>query len=139
MPESFETPTTAFDPMEQVTIHLDTSFLIRALMPGSEEDTKLRAWLGSGRVPSMSTVAWAEFLCGPLDAHHVAIASRIVEHRIAFTEEEASLAAELFNRVGRKRQLFRDCMIAATALRHDAAIATTNPTDFKRFGVGFPK
>lgn len=124
--------------MDQKTIHLDTSFLIRALVPGSKEDTRLRAWLGAGQLPSMSSVAWAEFLCGPLDADHVEIASRIVEHRIPFTEDDASLAAELFNRAGRKRQHFRDCMIAATALRHDAAIATTNPTDFESLGVEFP-
>ena len=47
-------------------IHLDTSFLIRALDPGSPEDLELRGWIREGETLGMSTVAWAELLCGPL-------------------------------------------------------------------------
>ena len=47
-------------------IHLDTSFLIRALIPGTPEEAKLRMWVGKGEALVMSSVAWAEFLCGPL-------------------------------------------------------------------------
>ena len=47
-------------------IHLDTSFLIRALVLGAPEDRKLRGWIGEGKTLGMSTVAWAELLCGPL-------------------------------------------------------------------------
>ena len=32
-------------------IHLDTSFLIRALALGSPEDRKLRGWIGEGQTP----------------------------------------------------------------------------------------
>ena len=46
-------------------IQLDTCFPIRALNLGSPEDRKLRAWIGAGETLSMSTVAWAEFLCCP--------------------------------------------------------------------------
>ena len=46
-------------------IHLDTSFLIRALIPGTREESKLRRWVGDGEALAMSSVAWAEFLCGP--------------------------------------------------------------------------
>ncbi len=38
-------------------IHLDTSFLIRALRRGSPEDRKLREWLGTGETLGMSAVA----------------------------------------------------------------------------------
>ena len=47
-------------------IQLDTSFLIRALVSGSDEDMRLRGWIGDGVPIAMSAVAWAEFLCGPL-------------------------------------------------------------------------
>jgi hypothetical protein len=40
-------------------IHLDTSFLIRALVRDSPEDERLRAWLGAGKPLAMSAVAWA--------------------------------------------------------------------------------
>ena len=44
-------------------IHLDTSFLIRGLVPGTTQDQALRNWLRRGDALAMSTVAWAEFLC----------------------------------------------------------------------------
>ena len=48
-------------------IHLDTSFLILALAPGSPENRRLQEWVDTGETLSMSAVGWAEFLCGPLD------------------------------------------------------------------------
>jgi predicted nucleic acid-binding protein len=96
-------------------IHLDTSFLIVALVRGSRQDRKLREWLRVGEPLAMSTVAWAEFLCGPVDGRNV------------------ELAARLFNQSGRRRGSLADCMIAATALRNEALLATNNPTDFGRF------
>lgn len=116
-------------------LHVDTSFLIRAFIPESPEIELLRKWLTAGRKPMMSSIAWAEFLCGPLSAKHLEKASLIVTEHLPFTTEEATLAAELFNSAGRKRRLFRDCMIAATALRQGAELATANRVDFERLGV----
>ncbi len=47
-------------------IHLDTNFLIEPLVSGSVAETKLLSWLTAGEDFATSTVAWSEFLCGPL-------------------------------------------------------------------------
>lgn len=114
-------------------IHLDTSFLVRALVAGSPEDARLRAWLSAGEALGMSAVAWTEFLCGPVEAADLELVDRIVRDRVAFGEGEATLAARLFNDSGRRRGSFADCMIAASAIRAGAPLATKNPKDFRRF------
>jgi predicted nucleic acid-binding protein len=114
-------------------IHLDTSFLIRALARGSPEDRRLRAWLRAAATVGISAVSWAEFLCGPVGAEDVALAARIVGDPVAFTPEDSAGTARLFNLSGRRRGSFTDCMIAAVALRVGASVATTNPEDFDRF------
>ena len=114
-------------------IHLDTSFLIRALAMGSPEDRRLRGWIGEGQTLGMSTVAWTELLCGPLKRSEVELATEIVGQRQDFTPEHAELAARFFNESGRRRGSLIDCMIAATALVADAPIATANAADFLRF------
>lgn len=113
-------------------IHLDTGFLIRALVRGSPQDTKLRSWLGSSTEVDMSSIAWAEFLCGPVDQREADLAARILPNRPAFISGDAVLAAKLFNISGRRRGTFIDCMIAAVALGANAPLATTNPNDFRR-------
>ncbi|MGH7646326.1 MAG: PIN domain-containing protein [Gemmatimonadales bacterium] len=118
-----------------MTVHLDTGFLIRALVPGSDEDRALRGWLRRGASLGMSTIAWAEFLCGPVGAEHAELAARVVGNRVPFVEDDAALAARLFNLAGRRRGTLTDCMIAATAVAAGAALATTNTADFRRFEV----
>ena len=89
-------------------IQLDTSFLIRALVPDSSESKKLRGWLEERENVGISALAWAEFQCGPV-------------------------SAKLFNETGRRRGTFVDCMIAATAIVAEESLATSNPKDFARF------
>ena len=114
-------------------IHLDTNFLIRGLVRGTPQDKMLRDCLGSGEKLGMSTVAWAELLCGPIDTRHLELATAIVSERVPFLEDDSALAARLFNESGRRRGTFTDCMIAATSLRLKAPLATANPADFSRF------
>lgn len=116
-------------------IHLDTSFLIRALDPGSPEDRKLRGWIGEGEALGMSSVAWTELLCGPLSPSEMEWAAAIVGRRRNFTSEHAVIAARLFNNSGRRRGSLIDCMIGATALADGASIATANTVDFRRFAT----
>lgn len=114
-------------------IHLDTSFLIRALVRDSPEDGRLREWMRAPEPVGMSTIAWSEFLCGPIDETALSLASLVVALRPPFTEEMATIAAQLFNDSGRRRGTMVDCMIAAAAISEDAHIATANPGDFHRF------
>jgi predicted nucleic acid-binding protein len=116
-----------------MSLHLDTSFLIRGLVRGSDEDSLLRTWLRARRRLAMSSIAWAEFLCGPLSDAQFALAAQIVSERLAFTENDARLASELFNRTGRRRGSLADAMIAAAAIRAGATLATANVDDFERF------
>ena len=116
-------------------IHLDTSFLIKSLVRGSAEDRSLRDWLKAGEAVAMSAVAWAELLCGPLEASHMELISRVVSERAPFLEEDAVLCARLFNESGRRRGSLMDCMIAASALRAGASLATANARDFRRFAA----
>ena len=115
-------------------IHLDTSFLIRALVRDSPEDTRLQEWLKADEPLGMSVIAWAEFLCGPVDETALSLASLIVKQRLDFTEDMAALSARLFNGSGRRRGTMMDCMIAATTITvAGAALATGNSSDFERF------
>ena len=111
-------------------IQLDTSFLIRALVPGSAEDRKLRGWIRDRASVRISALAWTEFLCGPVSPAAVGVASRLLGEPVPFTAAEAALAARLFNESGRRRGTMMDCMIAATALLAGEAIATSNRDDF---------
>ena len=113
-------------------IQLDTSFLIHALIRDSSEDRLLRTWLLEGASLALSAIAWAEFLCGPLEPEEIALAGRVIGQVLPFAVEDAAMAAELFNRSGRRRGSLADCMVAATALLRDASLATANPADFRR-------
>ena len=98
-------------------IHLDTGFLIRGLVPGSAEDRRLRTWMAEGMLLGVSTVSWAEFLCGPVQASDLELAARIVHEPVPLVAPDATMTARLFNLAGRRRGSFVDCMIAAIALR----------------------
>jgi predicted nucleic acid-binding protein len=117
-------------------IHLDTSFLIRALVAGSEEDLLLRRWLTDGTPLGLSAIVWAEFLCGPIEPDHAELAARVISDPVPFVQQDAHVAAQLFNLSGRRRGSLIDCMIAATAIRVGATLATSNPGDFRRFQTG---
>lgn len=114
-------------------IQLDTSFLIRALVSGTPEDGLLRRWLRDRTPLAVSAVVWTEFLCGPLRARGIQLAARVAGEVLPYGADEAAVAAELFNRTGRRRGSLVDCMVAASALCRDAALATANRVDFRRF------
>lgn len=118
---------------EKPLIHLDTGFLIQALRRGSRADRCLRGWLADGEPIGISSVSWTEFLCGPVGPDEIALALRVLGEPVPSLPEDSGMAARLFNETGRRRGSLNDCMIAATAIRVDASIATTDVADFRRF------
>lgn len=114
-------------------IHLDTSFLIRALVPGTAEASHLRGWHEERRITGMSAFALGEFLCGPLEPGHAEAARRLILRYLPLGTDEAAMGAELFHRTGRRRGSFPDCLIAATAILDGGVLATSDPRDFQRF------
>jgi predicted nucleic acid-binding protein len=81
-------------------IHLDTSFLVRALVADSLEGTLLRRWV-AGKLPvGISAVPWTEFLCGPLTEGQTELALALLSEPAAYTAAHAQRAATLFNTSG---------------------------------------
>jgi predicted nucleic acid-binding protein len=114
-------------------IHLDTSFLIRALRTATPEAALLDRWFASGEPVAIGSICWCEFMCGSVDAPTIDLALRTLSSPQAFTVDDAQQAASFFNATGRRRGSLIDCMIAAVALRSGARIATANAADFLRF------
>jgi predicted nucleic acid-binding protein len=115
-------------------IHLDTNYLIGLLVRGSTEARSVEGWLAAGSSLAASSIACTEFLSGPVRPEEVRLLETVLEGRLVpFDHSRAFLAAELFNRAGRRRGSRFDCMIAATAMLNDAQLATANIADFERF------
>jgi predicted nucleic acid-binding protein len=94
---------------------------------------RLRQWLVGSEPLTISAIVWAEFLCGPLTADQARIAASLFPDPEPVTASDAAKAADLFNASGRRRGSLMDCLIAATAVRVGATLATENVHDFERF------
>ena len=105
------------------------------MVAGSVEDKSLRRWLRSRERVRVSSIVWAEFLCGPLSASVAEEAAELLGEPVSFDGYAATLAGQLFNLGGRRRGSMVDCMIAAIAIREDALLATRNAGDFRRFAA----
>jgi predicted nucleic acid-binding protein len=114
-------------------IHLDTNFLIQALVPSSAAEAKLQTWKNDGEALGISSIAWSEFLCGPLTQNDETLAQMLFPAPEPFLASDAHKAAELFNATGRRSRGLADCQIAAVALRCEARMATANESDFTPF------
>ena len=111
-------------------IHLDTNFLIDALVPGSPQEAQLVAWLEAGETVGISALAWGEFLCGPISVSAEALSRHLFPDAVGLERMDAEKASNLFNRTGRRTKTYADCCIAAVAIRSQAALATSNRSDF---------
>jgi len=115
-------------------IHFDTNFLIQAVVAGSPAHVRFVGWASTQEILAISAIAWAEFLCGPLDTTGESLARQIFPNPEPFLPADAVLAASLFNQTGRRSRSLADCMIAAVAIRCGAKLATINAGDFQPFG-----
>lgn len=115
-------------------IHLDSNFLIAGVSRANAEAKAIERWLLAGESLACSTIAWSEFLNGPVTPDQIATAREFLTAGcVDFAEADAERAADLFNRTGRMRRLKYDCLIAATALVAGAELATRNLEDFRTF------
>jgi predicted nucleic acid-binding protein len=114
-------------------IDLDANFLVDVFRGDSSSARLLSGWMKHGQLISISSIAWAEFLCGPVEASNAIEARGLIGVIEPFTDADAALAAELFNRTGRRSRSHVDCMIAAHAIRRNTKLATLNLRDFQRF------
>ena|SRR5205809_855325 len=114
-------------------VHFDTNFLIQATVPGSPADLQFRALAAASETFGISAIAWAEYLCGPLDSKASTAAQQIVPRPEPLLAVDAEISASLFNQTGRRSRSLADCMIAAVAIRCGAKLATINRVDFQLF------
>jgi predicted nucleic acid-binding protein len=115
-------------------IHLDTNYLVGLLVKDSPQASEVDGWLAAGQTLAASAIAWTEFLNGPVTPLEITRAEAVLQSRIVpFAKREAILAAELFNKTGRRRGSRFDCLIAATAILAQAEAATVNQGDFRVF------
>ena len=115
-------------------ICLDTNYLIRGLILGSPESKAITTWYRSGEKLITSSIAWYEFVCGPVSKEQIQTIRLFFNGGIIpFREIHAQESARLFNRTDRIRRLRVDAMIAATAIVEQSELATENYADFQLF------
>ena len=115
-------------------IHLDTNVLIGLAEAETSIIRAIGKWLDDHEKFAVSSVAWFEFHCGPLERDAIELVEQVVAGRVVvFNADHAQRAAELFNSAGRQRASRWDCMIAAAAIESRARLATRNAADFARF------
>ncbi len=115
-------------------ICLDTNYLVCSLVPGTSEAALVEEWLRNGQKLFAPSVAWYEFLCGPVNADEVLLVRAILTGGlIPFEDAHAEAASRLFNATGRMRRLRVDAMIASSAMVAGCRLATSNLGDFRVF------
>jgi predicted nucleic acid-binding protein len=112
-------------------VHLDTNILICGIDPQHSAHKRLRTWQTQGKAFAVSAIAWAEFRCGPISPAVLAAWERLLDGNIVPVDRIiAERAADLFNLTGRRSRSLPDCIIAGTAMRAGATLATLNRADF---------
>ncbi len=113
-------------------VHLDTDFLVFALSVAGPERRKLVSIAESESEIQMSAIAWYEFVRGPRTPEQIAVARGFLmqDGVVAFSEDVAGQAAEVFRSLGSPRKRAADIAIGVTASASDAVLFTRNKRDF---------
>lgn len=115
-------------------ILLDTNALIALSDPSDVLFQATEQAIRAGAGACTCSVAWHEYVRGPLLDKDRDRALRVIESRIFPVERgHAEVAAKLFNQTGRRRGSTADCLIAAVAVGDDAELLTRNLADFEPF------
>src|ERR1700683_3782926 len=118
-------------------IHLDANFLIGSVNQLSPPAVLLKNWLRHGETFAASSVAWAEFMHGPVSSDQIQQVDYLIQgHIVSFGRQEAEISSQLFNQTGRRRGSQPDCFIAAMAICAGARLATQNRQHFTPFVAG---
>jgi len=112
--------------------HLDTDFLVVALSLGGPERIRLLELAESEAEIQISAIAWYEFSRGPRTPEQLAVARSLFfeDGVVPFSEEIATIAAEVFRNLGSPRRRAADIAIGVTASCLEASLLTRNANDF---------
>jgi predicted nucleic acid-binding protein len=112
--------------------HLDTDFLVFALSSAGASRRRLIELADSEAEIQISAIAWYEFSRGPRTPEHLAVARSFFfeDGIVPFSEELATIAAEVFRNLGSPRRRAADVAIGVTAAVMDAMLLTRNAGDF---------
>jgi len=112
--------------------HLDTDFLITALSTAGPQRTRLLELAESEAEIQISAIAWYEFARGPRTPEQLAVARSLFfeDGVVPFSEEIATIAAEVFRNLGSPRRRTADVAIGVTASCLAATLLSCKAPDF---------
>jgi len=113
-------------------IHVDTDYLVFVLSVAGPERKRLTQLAESEAAIGMSAVAWYEFSRGPRTPEQLAVARSFFfeDGIVPFSEDLATISADVFRRIGSPRRRAADIAIGVTAAAMGATLLTRNVNDF---------
>ncbi len=113
-------------------VHLDTDFLVLGLSSAGAQRARLIELAESDAEIQISAVVWYEFSRGPRTPDQLGVARSFFfeDGIVPFSEDLATIAAEVFRSLGSPRRRAADVAIGVTAAAASALLVTRNAADF---------